>query len=157
LCRRCTRRQLEHFKTFKFSPEKSQILSCDTVVANERYFKVRYCRHLQGCSDTGSLRTSSLLKMTSLFAFETSETDYQVIWRRNRGTHASSLRFIIMPATPSSSRFHDYVTLDLSCLWCVVHGNPSHPPYLDRHKFVKSTNYGALSRNVGKKLPLLAA
>jgi len=38
LCRRCTHRKLYHFKTFKkFSLEKLQILSCDTVAAKERY------------------------------------------------------------------------------------------------------------------------
>jgi hypothetical protein len=37
LCRRRTHRKLQHFKIFKFSPEKSQILSCFTIVANERY------------------------------------------------------------------------------------------------------------------------
>jgi len=37
LCRRCTHRKLQHFKTFKISPEKSQILSFDILVANERY------------------------------------------------------------------------------------------------------------------------
>jgi len=34
LCRRCTHRKLWHFKSF---PEKSQILICDSLVANERY------------------------------------------------------------------------------------------------------------------------
>jgi len=38
LCRSCAHRKLQHFKSFKnVSPEKSQILSCDTVVGNERY------------------------------------------------------------------------------------------------------------------------
>jgi len=38
LCRRCTYRKLQHFKTvLKVSPKKSLILSCDTVVANEGY------------------------------------------------------------------------------------------------------------------------
>jgi len=36
-CRRCTHRKLWHFKHLKVSSEKSQILSCDIVVANERY------------------------------------------------------------------------------------------------------------------------
>jgi hypothetical protein len=36
---RSDHRKLQHFKTFKrFSP-KSQILSCDTVAANEQYNK----------------------------------------------------------------------------------------------------------------------
>ena len=34
-CRRCTHRKLFTSKLLKISPEKSQILSCDTVVANE--------------------------------------------------------------------------------------------------------------------------
>jgi len=43
LCRRCAHRKLQHFETYKnVSPEKSQILSCDSVVGNERYVVVRY-------------------------------------------------------------------------------------------------------------------
>ena len=39
LCRRCTHRKLAYStsKLLNVSPEKSQILSCDTVVANERF------------------------------------------------------------------------------------------------------------------------
>jgi len=37
LCRRCTHRKLQHFKTLlKLSPEKSHILSCDNFVTIER-------------------------------------------------------------------------------------------------------------------------
>jgi hypothetical protein len=31
MCRRCTRRKLQHLKTSKASPEKSQIVSCDML------------------------------------------------------------------------------------------------------------------------------
>jgi hypothetical protein len=45
LCRRCTHRILQHFKTFKVSPEKSQIFTNDTFVAIERYifFSTKTC------------------------------------------------------------------------------------------------------------------
>ena len=40
LCRRCTHRKFySTSKPLKASPEKSQILSCNTVVANERYYQ----------------------------------------------------------------------------------------------------------------------
>jgi hypothetical protein len=35
----CTHRKLWYLKLLNVSPEKSQILSCDTVVANERFVK----------------------------------------------------------------------------------------------------------------------
>ena len=37
LCRRCTHIKYSTSKPLKVSFEKSQILSCDTFVANERY------------------------------------------------------------------------------------------------------------------------
>jgi len=37
LGRRCTQKIMALQKSLKFSPEKSQILSCDTAVANRRY------------------------------------------------------------------------------------------------------------------------
>jgi hypothetical protein len=42
LCRRCTHRKYSTLERLKVSPEKSHILSCDTVVANERYV-LYYC------------------------------------------------------------------------------------------------------------------
>jgi hypothetical protein len=48
LCRRCTRRILQHFKTFiNISPEKSQILRRDAVVVNEQY--TASARHFINC------------------------------------------------------------------------------------------------------------
>ena len=46
LCRRCTRRNYSTSKPLKVSPEKSQILNCDTVVANGRFvfqWEYKYC------------------------------------------------------------------------------------------------------------------
>jgi hypothetical protein len=41
LCRRCTHRKLySTSKPLKFSPEKSHIFSCDTVVTNERCVQI---------------------------------------------------------------------------------------------------------------------
>jgi len=37
LCRCCTHRNYSTSEHIKVSPEKSQVLSCDTLVANERY------------------------------------------------------------------------------------------------------------------------
>ena len=39
LCRRWTHRKFSTSKPLKVSPEKSHVLSCDTVVANERYIR----------------------------------------------------------------------------------------------------------------------
>ena len=51
-CRRCTRRKLWHFKTFKIFPEKSQILSCDTVV------------QMNGITPTGTVMLAVAFKRT---------------------------------------------------------------------------------------------
>ena len=45
MCRHCTHSTYSTSKTSKVFPESSQILSCDTVVANERYMEQekRFC------------------------------------------------------------------------------------------------------------------
>jgi len=40
LCRRCTHRRYSTSKPLKVSPEKSLILSCNTLFANERYYSL---------------------------------------------------------------------------------------------------------------------
>jgi len=44
LCRHCTQSTCSTSKLLKVSPERSQILNYDTVVANERYVNSGYLR-----------------------------------------------------------------------------------------------------------------
>ena len=60
-------------KPLKVSPEKSQILSCDTVVANERYIMLR--EQFERLFLRKSTKQKLIMKVVM------SRMEWQVIWR----------------------------------------------------------------------------